>query len=539
MALNSTHPLYDALRERWKLLRDCYAGEETVKTEAVRYLPPTPAMLIDGMGAGQDGLKNYEAYKQRAVFSDYVTDAIEAYMGMLHQNPALFELPDAMQDLVDNATINGESLLTLLRRINEEQLVTGRLGLLADLPFNPDPSKPLPYVTLYIAESIINWDDSNDQEGKNVLNMVILNESNFERGQDYVWRLVEKYRLLELGGMDQQLEGKNGDQGVGSEDTLKAEAAAESKVREYNNGLYYVQNGTIEASPSEMTTPMLRGQSLDEIPFVIINSKDIVTTPDVPPLLGLANLSMTIYRGEADYRHQLFLQGQDTLVVINGNPEGGPPLRVGAGAVINLATGGDAKYIGVGAVGLPEVRLSLENDKLRATNKSSILAAGKGGMSGRESGDALRIRMAAQTATLTSIALAGAAGLEKVLKSIATWMGEDPKKVKVTPNLEFTDFQVDGKQIVDLMTARTMGAPISLESIHGIMVDRNLTQMDYETEMDKVNEEDAGRPMLTPPALVPGAALPASPVVPGAPAPAAPAAPKAPAASPAPSPASK
>lgn len=535
MALNSTHPLYDALRLDWELMRDCYAGERTVKLKGVHYLMPTPGQILDGMGPGQVGLQNYEAYKQRAVFFDYVTDAIEAYMGMLHQNPAKFELPAKMSSLVSKATINGESLLTLLRRINEEQLLTGRLGLLADLPFNPDPTNPMPYITLYVTESIINWDDSNDDEGKNVLNMVILNETSWERQDDYVWKLVEKYRLLELGALSQPLEGEEGREEVGTQDELQAEAKVESGPRVYNNGLYYVQNGSIDPSPEKMVSPVLRGQTLDEIPFVLINSKDIVSSPDYPPLLGLANLSMTIYRGEADYKNQLFLQGQDTLVVINGNgvtAEGNPPVRVGAGAMLELPNGGEAKYIGVGSGGLPEVRLALENDKLRATNKSSILAAGKGGMTGRESGDALRIRMAAQTATLTSIALAGAAGLEKTLKSVATWIGEDPDKVKVIPNLEFTDFQVDGKQIVDLATARTMGAPISWESIHGIMVDRNLTQMDFQSEIDKIDEEDAGRPLYAPVLAVAGAALPATPVVPGTP-------PAAPAGTPASSPASK
>jgi len=535
MALNSTHPLYDAFRQDWQLMRHCYAGERTVKHEGVLYLKPTPGQILDGMGVGQVGAQNYEAYKERAVFFDYVTDAVKSYMGMLHQNPAKFELPPGMKSLIEKATINGESLVTLLRRINEEQLLTGRLGLLADLPFKPDPSKPMPYISLYIAESIINWDDSNDDEGKNVLDMVILNESSFERQENFVWKMVEKYRLLELGELTQPLEGEEGAEDVGVDDRLEEEMEVESALRTYNNGVYYVQNGSIDATPDKMTTPVLRGQTLDEIPFVMINSKDVVSNPDVPPLLGLANLSMTIYRGEADYRNQLFLQGQDTLVIINGDlstAEGAPPVRVGAGASINLNNGGDAKYIGVGSTGLPEVRLALENDKLRAANKSSILAAGKGGMTGRESGDALRIRMAAQTATLTSIALAGAAGLEKTLKVIAQWLGEDPDKVKVTPNLEFTDFQVDGKQMVDLATARTMGAPISWESIHGIMVDRNLTQMSYEDEMGLIAEEDAGRPNVAPVLLVPGTGLPSDPKVPGAP-------PAAPAANPAPAPASK
>lgn len=493
MALNSTHPLFSEFVQDWIMLRDSYKGERQVKLKGDIYLPATPGQLLDGMKAGQLGKLNYDAYKTRALFHDYVNEAVQTYIGLLHQNPPTIELPDAMKDMLEHGTNNGESLETLLRRVNEQQLVSGRLGLLLDLPRIPDPAKPLPYITMYTAETVRNWDDSDDKEGVNTLEFVSLDESAYERNADFVWQLMEKYRILILGDV---IEAIRGEADVPLDQRVEAEAEEESKPRVYKMGTFYVKDGNA-LDESKMIVPMIRGTSLDKVPFVFVNSKDIISQPDTPPLLGLCRLTMAIYRGEADYRHHLFMQGQDTLVVVGGLKSGNDPLapdddaqRVGAGARIDVDIGGDAKYIGVNSTGLSEVRQALENDKKRAESKAGTLD-GKG--SQKESGEALKIRMAAQTATLTSIALSGAAAIENLLKIAAEWLGQDPEKVKVTPNLEFSDFQVDGKEIVDLMSARTMGAPISLESIHSIMVERGLTQMSFEDEMAKVDEEDAGR----------------------------------------------
>jgi hypothetical protein len=488
MALNSTHPQYDQNIEDWMLMRHAYAGERVVKAEGLKYLPPTPGMMLDGMDHGKPGFVAYEAYKMRAVFHDYVQEAVQSYIGLLHQKDATFELPAAMTPLLDRATNQGESMLALLRRINEQQLVTGRMGLLADLPESPDPTNPLPYITTYVGEAIINWDDSNDQVDRNNLNLVVMNESSFERQDDFVWKMEEKYRVLMLARPAVPVE----------EGASPAEGDPPFVEGDYLAGVFYVKDGVESVNQALMKTPMIRGKKLQEIPFFFVNSKDITTQPDQPPLLGLARLCMTMYRSEADYRQTLYLQGQDTLVVVGGlkGSTGDEPIRVGAGARIDVEINGDAKYIGTNPVGIPEQRAAIENDHSRAMKKAMVLASSSsknGGGEQRASGEALRIRMAAQTATLMSIALSAGIALENLLKAIARWMGQDENAVKVHPNLQFADFSVDAKEYVDLMTARTMGAPISLQSIHALMVERGITKLSFEEEQGLISEEDAGR----------------------------------------------
>jgi len=462
MSLDTKHPLYGKRLADWELMEDSYHGERVVKEKHVKYLPATPGQILDGMSANQDGYRNYQAYKMRARFPDFVSQAVEALLGIMHHKPATIELPEKMEPLREEATIRGESLQMLIRRVNEHQLVTGRLGLLADIP-DGAPVGVLPYIAMYKALDVINWDEeARDEQSRKQLNFVVLNESKWAR-EEFKWSFKNRYRVLLLG----ELENATGDV--------------------YQMGLF---EGDKDATFNEsvLITPSVAGRTLEKLPFVIINSTDIVAEPDDPPLLGLANLSMVVYRAEADYRQNLFMQGQDTLVVIGGTDS--DEVRAGAGAVLNVAQGGDAKYIGVGSTGLKEMRESLVNDRKEAAASGGKLLDTQNREA--ESGEALKIRVSARTASLNQIAMAGAEGVQTILRTIAIWVGADPEKVVVTPNLDFADDTLDGRTLVEYMTAKQLGLPWSKESIHRKLQEKDLTEMEFEEEMAAIEAEGDG-----------------------------------------------
>jgi hypothetical protein len=106
-----------------------------------------------------------------------------------------------------------------------------------------------------------------------------------------------------------------------------------------------------------------------------------------------------------------------------------------------------------------------------------------------ESGEALKVRQSGQSATLTEIAKAGAFGLETILKRMATWIGANPDEVKVAANLDFSLTGMISQELVELMTARSMGAPISLKTIHTLMEERGLTRMTFEDEKTEMAKD--------------------------------------------------
>ena len=486
MGVDSKHPLYSEHEIDWLQMRDTYRGERVVKSAGFKYLPATSGMTDDGVAnAQQAGSKAYDAYRKRARFPDLVREATEALLGVMHHKSAVIELPTKMEFLRADATTRNESLQMLLREINEEQLVTGRVGLLADVT-DVGERKDLPYIAAYKGEHLLNWDEgrSDGIEIQN-LNFVSIDETEDERVSDFEWERQQKFRVLMLAANETDeaaVDVAQGNQQGGSLGEAPSNLPEGEGV--YRMGVFRENN--TDFVPSKLITPAIMGRTLNKIPFVFVNTKDIAPEPDDPPLLGLSSLTLAIYRGEADYRQSLFMQGQDTLIVIGGVDD--DVHRVGAGASINLPVQGDAKFIGVDSQGLSEMRESLQNDYKRAGEKGGQLLDSVSG--DQQSGEALRIRVAAKTATLNQMALAGAFALETLLKIIAEWMGLNVDEVVVVPNLDFADDRMSGKQLMELMSGKQIGAPLSLESIHLAMQERGMTDKSFQEEIAAIKKEE-------------------------------------------------
>ena len=163
------------------------------------------------------------------------------------------------------------------------------------------------------------------------------------------------------------------------------------------------------------------------------------------------------------------------------------PLRIGAGARIDLPEGGTAQFIGVEDSGLTEQRLTLQDDYKRAAAEGARLL--ENNTSQAESAEALKARIGAKTTTLMDVAKTSAAGLERALRQCAVWVGADPDQVKVIPNTDFVEDGVRGQDVAQLMAAKQAGAPISLESIHAWMAKNEFTDLDFEAERAKLEDE--------------------------------------------------
>lgn len=466
---SEAHPEYNEMFEHWEQLSDCYDGSHAVKDQREKYLPATTGMRLDGLTPGQKGHGVYEGYLKRAVFPEFVKNATHAMVGLMNSKPPKISLPEAMEPMRENATIHGETLEQLYRRTVVQQWVKGRVGYLVELPNGGGPND-LPYIATYEAETILNWDDGERSIGRRVLNLVMLDESGYERdGFDWVWKKRTRYLIL-------------GDMGNNESDGVYRFAVTEDGNRPVEGDFQIASHAA--------------GGSLDQIPFVFINSRDLLSDPDKPPLLSLSNLDLTVYRGEADYRQALFEQAQDTLVVVgdslggNDPEDDGSPRRIGSGAAIELSEGGEAYFIGPDSQGLPEMRKAIENDRARADALSGRLRDNRSAQ--KESAEALKIRASAETATLYDVALTAAAGLQKALRIQAKWIGmsdAEVEEVVVEPNLEFTEAEDTPEKLVQLNRARKEGFPISKASLHRYAQERNYTEMSFLDEQELIEEE--------------------------------------------------
>lgn len=486
MALDDKHPKYLERLPQWKIVGDCYAGEEKIKAEGATYLPPTSSMRARGWGKKLDssGQKAYDAYILRALFHEFFRDAVVGMLGSIHRKPPSFKVPPGLDDFVKKASSKGESLELFWRRITEAQLVPGRCGVLVEVPTGSKPGAD-PFLAFYAAETIINWDVGQREQGEEMLELVVLDESDFRRKADLSWGFVRQYRVL----------------------TRSAEAATigETDQAPQAAGTYVVkvfvedEKGNLETDPSkaDYVAPSLAGVTLEQIPFVFFNVNDVAADPDIPPLIGLARLCLAIYRGEADYRQTLFMQGQATVVRI-GATKDQQKIEVGAGAVLDVDVGGDAKYIGAPSEGISEQRQALDNDKREASSFTIQFLATEGGDAA--SGTALRIRVSARTTTLATVQNAVAMGMRDALIHAGRFKGipeEQLQDIEVTPNLEFSEDGAEPTSVSVIMDGIVKGAPLSRESFHAWLKKKGFTTMEFEQEMEAILGEAADMPLPT------------------------------------------
>lgn len=436
--VENKHPEWTDRIEEWALMRHCIRGEKEVKAKGEDYLP-----MPSGFTTHADaGVKAYNSYRARAQFPEIVNPTIQGMVGVIHRTDAQVDLPKAMEAIAERATKDGLSLAAFHRRITAELLATARYSILVDAALE---GSELPWLAGYSAESLINWDDDRT--------LFVLDESGLML-DGFKWEHRKSFRALRL-----------------------------------QDGAYTQEVYQEGSSEPEIIQPSARGRSkLEEIPFVVIGATDLSTSTEEPPLMGVSRAAIAQYQLCADYRWQLFMSGQETLFIINADAPG----QIGAGVVVSLKAGEggtpDAKYVGPSGSGIEAHRTAISDQQEAAAAAGAKMF--DTGTKAAESGDALKIRFAAQTATLISVAQASAAGLEKALRYVALMIGSNPDEVVVKPNLSFIDATLTPDQAVALMKL-WQGSAISKQTLYENLQRGEIASADrsFEDEEDLIEAE--------------------------------------------------
>lgn len=451
--VDTRHPDYLVWADEWRLMRDCAEGARAIKEAGELYLPrPT------GFGFDADGNRMYDAYTLRAQVREILAPAITSMVGIIHHREIRIEMPDRMAAIWESATPDKQPLEVFHEQITAELLTTGRYAILAGASSR---GSDLPYLVGYSAEKLINWAETGDD-------FFVLDESGRERA-GYDWREVKRYRVLTL-----------------------------------ENGRYVTRTFSGDNLAQERTaTPMARGeQALNQIPLVVMGPRRVGVEIEAPPLVGIARAMISMYQLSADYRWQLFMTGQETLVVINGDA----PDRVGAGAVIVLKAGGEAgaplaqtiqpdvKYVGPKGAGIEAHRKALEDEMRAAAEAGAKMFNMQGGGSTQESGEARRMRFTAETASLMSVARASCAGLEKGLRHVGRMMGlpdAEIEKIVVHPPKRLIDRKLTPDEINALVALWERGL-LGYETIYANLQDGDIAspERDHEQERNLIDAEE-------------------------------------------------
>lgn len=462
---NFHHPSFDDMWDDWQTIRDCATGPRQVKLQGETYLP-----MPSGFKKVTEGPLMYEAYKMRAQYPDILKPTVAGMVGVIHRVEAEIEGMEEGKPLFgmwEKATPDGLPLDVFHRRITEELLYTARYSILTDMPSNGGADS-LPYLVGYTAEQLINWSPVDKD-------MFVLDETRkvHAPNDEFAWVDEPRFLVLRLGNPSEQQDQENNAQ----------QSAGRRAARKTYTAQRYI--GDVQQGEELMTPQVRGGKGFEEIPFVVAGPRDLSMDVEQPPLLGVALASLAIYRLDADYRHQLFHSGQETFVVIGQQED--PPKYFGSGVIIGLPAGSEAKFVGPSGRTIEAHRVAISDERQNAVAAGVRLFDDK---KAAESGEALRLRAAAQTATLTTIAKTSAACLEKALRYAAMFVGQNPDEIVVKPNLQFVDTVMDPQQAVYLMQLWQGGA-ISKQTLYEDLQRGEIgsQERDFDEEEELIKQE--------------------------------------------------
>jgi hypothetical protein len=429
---------------KWERARDCYDGSDAVKDEGVKYLPKldTHKRLSSG---GED---QYKEYVMRALYFNATGRTVEGLAGALFQVAPLVTAPMALEPHLEDITLAGKSFDLFGLEMVREVLLTGRFGVLIDMPNQEvdavegftNLKEIRPYWIAYRAEDIISWKTTR-LEGKQLLTRVILQENiEEEDGEDpYVPKEVEQWRVLELvNGVYTQF--------IFRQDTEKEDT--------------FILTDTI--------VPTRRGEKMPFLPFTFVGPTS--TSPEVqkPPLLDMIDVNLSHYRTSADLEHGRHKVALPTPWVAGAIGSKHGPLVIGSGAAWMLEKDGRAGMLEFTGQGLGALeKATADKQKMMGTLGARLLEEQSGAA---ETATAVNMRHAGESATLRTIAQTAGFALTQALRVHSWWLGthatpSDLRQIQCDLNKEFFTTRLKPQELQVLIMA-LQSDTISMETFY-------------------------------------------------------------------------
>lgn len=420
MPVTTCHPAYlDNVRD-WEDCRNFFEGERRVKELGPRYLPKPE----------QSTAKEYHSYVMRAFFFPAMERTVAGLSGAIDRKAPTFKLPDRLSYLEWDTDGDGTDLRNFSKNALNQCFIAGRFGVLIDRPVDGGDV----YLSLYIAEDIINWQE--DKEKK--LQMVVLKETYYERlGTDeFVQQRKTRYRVLRL------------KDGVYMQELYTPNTAGTS-----GTGLIYEK--------TEEIIPSRAGIHMDSIPFIFCNVRTITPAIGKPPLLDLVRKNAEHYRVSADYANALYFTGNPILWVkgvkrptpkspVSGDPND-PQFKLTLGSQRAVYLPNQESEIGLTECSGHGV--SPNRDKAEDIKKEMAVLGARlleSQRTGVEAAETVYLRQSGEASTLSTIVSTVSAGIRRALEIADVCMGGTGDAIEFELNRDFIDSIIDPQLVSTL-----------------------------------------------------------------------------------------
>jgi len=454
--VNTEHPEYKKKLSLWKTIEDCINGEADIKSEKEKYLPRPSAMSRD-----RDGNLAYTSYITRAHFPDFTSKFLSGLTGITKINPPKVKLPSDLEYLIDDCDGEGTPLEVFFFQSVGQSLRSGRQLVFVDVDQKNNRLK----LVRYNAMELINWGVIDKVYNNRDADFFVLKEKVNSSDSIFSHEYEDQFRVIST-----------------------SDALDNSGSKVFVSTVFDSDGNDI----GESSVPTLFGVPFVGIPATIIGSTDITINPDQIPLMGVSSCALQMYMKDADLSNALFLTCNPTLCMsgVSQDENGGTAnILVGSNVSITMEDSqARAYYTKTDASGLAEVRLSIRTYLEEAKHAGSALLSGD--QKGVESGEALRIKAASTTASLSSVSQTVARGLEKVIRYMAEWTNSDPLKVSISVDTDYLDNMLTPEyinQLVKLFEASIISHETAIDKLkEGRFLDEDVNT---DEEIKRVDEE--------------------------------------------------
>ena len=415
-------PEYESLKPFYEKARAILGGQDT--TKAYDQYPNVATNLLLPFSPKMS-LAQYDFYKSEAELPGFTAQYAKVLTSGILRKPPELNLPkDAPEGaekwLKNDFTSDGRSLISFLDEALTEEVVTSRAWVAVNFPVVPEgieltveEAKNLkPYTILLQAESVINWKEGfNPVTRQRSMQRVVVRQYSSESDPDNEFhdRTVDKVWVHEINALGNyqirvysQVERSASD----------AKVVAGVIVQDYKVGR---AGSAWDFSHTEY--PMSNGEPLQKIPMFPLNGK---VDPVEPMLMPLINREIALYNKVSRRNHLMYGAATYTPVVSSDmtDDEFEELTEHGLGSWLKVREGEKISVLDTPTDALKDMDRAIEQ---------ATLEMGRMGIRMMtpdvrdQSGVALEIRNAGQTAQLGTLNVAVSSVMSKVIATMLNW----------------------------------------------------------------------------------------------------------------------
>ena len=236
--------------------------------------------------------------------------------------------------------------------------------------------------------------------------------------------------------------------------------------------------------------PLVNGQPLDFIPFVMVSHEGLRPEDVTPPFLSLCKVAISHFKNSADREHAIFLTASPTPWVAGSLTADKVPTQIGAGAVWVLPEGAEVGMLEFQGAGVAAMKEIMEEKSETMISLGARMLSST--VNRNETIDTATQRTRSELALLHGVVASVEAGLNRLLRLAAEWVGDNPDEASVTLSRDFIESSMEPKMIEQQMKLYLSGI-ISRAPLHENLQKGEIVRADrsWEDEKDMI-EEDGG-----------------------------------------------